>query len=594
MTEWEARTILAVKRLLLTAVCLLPLLGVGLSQAAADEAVAWRLGRSDFLRYERQTIRVHKGKEIRSGKTIVTVFGHDLRDAGQYSPAAPVVGDLMHLLALRLPAAGSKSTALKLDWQPQATALLRIKGRVEVKDAGPRIVKLAGTYTFKSRGKSSRHDDWWYDGGKATTQVEFDRLEGVVRTARVTWSYERENLKRSGSAAVSKSRGVWELRLQEIVRRKPAEFQKRVDAAIDAGVKHLRTLQQDDGTFKPHGNYTVGTTALGTLTLLVCGATRDDPAVKKALDWLFEQEPVKTYDLAVSLMAIDRAWTPRAELDLLSRGKPIPKRVRNLPPKRMAWARRAASKLERNASSPGSWGYPPGARSLLRFDTSNTQYAALGMRAATHLGYEVREQTWLGVVRYFGVVMERKGPKGEVSLVREGQAVPDEAEAHRLYLRSVPKVAGFRYSTLESHSHVDGALTCGAIASLLIARYELQARGSRKWNAKVEREIDGMIASGWAWLQQHWRLDRHPQHRSWYWYFLYSLERAGVLDRVKRVGGCDWYFEGAMQLLARQDVSEKKRGAWNDKGGDATPPTCFALLFLKRGTSPLGPAITGK
>ena len=45
-----------------------------------------------------------------------------------------------------------------------------------------------------------------------------------------------------------------------------------------------------------------------------------------------------------------------------------------------------------------------------------------------------------------------------------------------------------------------------------------------------------------------------------------------------------------MQLLHRQD---EKKGDWNAPGGDETAPTCFALLFLKRGTSPLGGPVTG-
>ncbi|MDJ0523235.1 MAG: hypothetical protein QNJ90_14290, partial [Planctomycetota bacterium] len=508
----------------------------------------------------------------------------------------PVVGDLMHLLALRMPAAGAKASSVKLDWHPQETAPMRIRGKVAIDDIGPRVVKLSGTYTFKSRGKSHRKDRWWYDRGEATTELEFDAKEGVVRTARIVWSYQRENLKRSGPAAVSKSSGTYELRLQEIIRARATDFQTRVDTAIEGGLKHLRTLQEKDGTFKPHGGYTIGTTALGVLTLVACGVPRDDPAVKKSLDWLFEQEPEKTYDRAVSLMAIDRAWTPQAELDAEARGRPVDRYVRNLPPRRMAWARRVAERLEKTATSPGSWGYPPGGRSLLTFDTSNTQYAVLGLRAATRLGYEVREQTWLGVIRHFSVVMERKGPKGEVSIVREGQAVPDEKTAHLLHLRGVPKVVGFRYSTLESHDHVDGALTCGAIACLLIARHQLKALGSRKWNPKLAKQVDEMLACGWAWMQANWRLDRHPglPSNSWYWYFLYSLERAGVLAEVKRLGGCDWYYEGALQLLMRQSVEEKTVGAWPEKGADATPPTCFALLFLKRGTRRLPPAVTGR
>ena len=84
-------------------------------------------------------------------------------------------------------------------------------------------------------------------------------------------------------------------------------------------------------------------------------------------------------------------------------------------------------------------------------------------------------------------------------------------------------------------------------------------------------------------LDRQWRSETSASTRP-------LIERAAVLDRVKRVDGNDWYFEGAMQLLARQG---EKNGDWNNPAGDSTPPTCFALLFLKRGTSPLGAPVTG-
>ncbi|MHC4850044.1 MAG: hypothetical protein ACYTEG_16565, partial [Planctomycetota bacterium] len=67
------------------------------------------------------------------------------------------------------------------------------------------------------------------------------------------------------------------------------------------------------------------------------------------------------------------------------------------------------------------------------------------------------------------------------------------------------------------------------------------------------------------------------------YYYLYAIERAAVLDRVKRVGVHDWYFEGAAWLLDQQ----RKHGAWDRKDTKDDVNTCFALLFLKRATAPL-------
>ena len=56
---------------------------------------------------------------------------------------------------------------------------------------------------------------------------------------------------------------------------------------------------------------------------------------------------------------------------------------------------------------------------------------------------------------------------------------------------------------------------------------------------------------------------------------------------VKRFGGHDWYWEGAVQLLRRQSTySQGDHRYWSyDHGGDGT--TAWAILFLKRGTPPV-------
>src|SRR5262249_374566 len=65
-------------------------------------------------------------------------------------------------------------------------------------------------------------------------------------------------------------------------------------------------------------------------------------------------------------------------------------------------------------------------------------------------------------------------------------------------------------------------------------------------------------------------------------YFLWSVERVGVLYNLKTIGERHWYTWGAQKLLANQDGD----GAWSRAGGyhgnSPTINTCFALLFLKR------------
>jgi hypothetical protein len=64
------------------------------------------------------------------------------------------------------------------------------------------------------------------------------------------------------------------------------------------------------------------------------------------------------------------------------------------------------------------------------------------------------------------------------------------------------------------------------------------------------------------------------------YYFLWSVERVGVLLNLKTIGGKDWYRWGVDLILPEQ----KKDGSWVGRGSGGSPviDTCFALLFLKK------------
>ena len=63
-------------------------------------------------------------------------------------------------------------------------------------------------------------------------------------------------------------------------------------------------------------------------------------------------------------------------------------------------------------------------------------------------------------------------------------------------------------------------------------------------------------------------------------YFLWSVERVGVLCNLKTIGGKDWYPWGVDLLLPAQRAD----GSWLGTGNGGAPviDTSMALLFLKR------------
>jgi len=531
---------------------------IPVTRAEPGASVAWKLPATEIVRYELRVAGKKKG-------SIVTVQRHDLRAKGQYLPVSLARSDLPVLFALQLP----PPDTVKLELAVRDVVPLRAKGQIELRTPDEATAEVTATWSFFSRGREEKGSKFRIRDGTAGVRTVFDRKQGHVRSARIEIAYTLKKIKAKEGEKPRKISKVYEL---EFKARGPVLYkglQGDINAAIDRGVKHLKELAQEDGSFNPHGKYEVGTTALAMLTLSACGVPRTDPVVEAGLRYIFASSPRKTYERAVALMAIEYAYTSPGEAHRKEGA------VRLRQDLRRAWCARIAAALERDSLAPGSWAYAvhPGGRAIVRPDSSNTQYAVLGLRAAARMGIPVKVQTWEGVVRYFEQVRERKAPRATVSLVREGTVQPTE---HR-----VRAAAGFRYSTTRPHAWA--SMTCAGIASLAIAREQLEHK--RKLSPKLAAHIGHLILGGWAWLDRHWAMDRHALHPrgTWYHYYLYSLERAAILDGVKRVGDKNWYREGAAQLLARQ----KESGSWDDQEKKQILKTCFALLFLKRATAPV-------
>jgi hypothetical protein len=125
-------------------------------------------------------------------------------------------------------------------------------------------------------------------------------------------------------------------------------------------------------------------------------------------------------------------------------------------------------------------------------------------------------------------------------------------------------------------------MTAGAVGAVCIYDYILD----KDWKK------DKVVLDGLAWMDRHWSVTENPGPsetakgvpNSWLYYYLYAVERMGLLYDTTLVGSHDWYLEGARELLKAQkpdgswDASHFKHPTWD---------TCFAILFLKRATRPL-------
>jgi hypothetical protein len=97
-----------------------------------------------------------------------------------------------------------------------------------------------------------------------------------------------------------------------------AEEQAKVDRAIDKAVAFLKKTERKDGTWYQHGGWTdypLGYTLLPALGLLESGVPATDPAVQRVAELLRGRASKlhKTYELALAVLFLDRLGDPQDE-----------------------------------------------------------------------------------------------------------------------------------------------------------------------------------------------------------------------------------------------------------------------------------------
>src|SRR5271156_5306448 len=152
---------------------------------------------------------------------------------------------------------------------------------------------------------------------------------------------------------------------------------EEVNRAIGAGVRFLAQRQRANGSWPDEGGHApTGTTSLVTLALLTAGEKPDSPLIQNALAFLRNFGPQQlnsTYAISLQTMVF-------AAVD--------PERDRARLVVNVEWLERAQHKDPRRESWPGNWTYT--AQRANPGDNSNTQYALLGLNAASEAGIAVR------------------------------------------------------------------------------------------------------------------------------------------------------------------------------------------------------------
>ncbi len=161
-----------------------------------------------------------------------------------------------------------------------------------------------------------------------------------------------------------------------------AVTREEVERAIRDGVRFLKLQQRDDGSWADVENDArTGVTSMVTLALLTAGERPDSKNIKDALEYLRGFGPNdlhSTYAISLQTMVFATADPAKDELRIRAN---------------VAWLEEAQIKPGDPQSYPGSWSYSESKRGRPG-DNSNTQYALLGLHAASEVGIPVKPTVW--------------------------------------------------------------------------------------------------------------------------------------------------------------------------------------------------------
>jgi hypothetical protein len=390
----------------------------------------------------------------------------------------------------------------------------------------------------------------------------------------------------------------------------PPAQRDKTRLAVENGVSYLRAQLLDTQQayhYDTQPGSHVGVVALAGLTLLECGAAHDDAAVEKALATVRRESArlTHTYALALSILFLDRLQQARE-----------PK----TDPKDRELIQHIAVQMVAGQNVNGGWYYhcpvlpSADAQRFLkdlkngkpipqverrRDDNSINQFATLGLWAARR--HDVKtDAVLLKIDKRYRDNQNQDGSWGYVARDDDGK-LKDATTCAGLIGLAVGQVirneAAAKSKTAKPQAE---ATKDPATAKALEYLGKALARTAKL--AEPERKKRQQYAEEMLSLHERWhkanpaekaaigkalgKLEDPPSRlKGTYidadaWgdlYFLWSVERVGMIYDLSILGSRDWYSWGVEIILANQLPD----GSWRDRF-PGVPDTCFALLFLKR------------
>ena len=324
---------------------------------------------------------------------------------------------------------------------------------------------------------------------------------------------------------------------------------KAVNDARLKGLEHLKAEQRPDGSWEFKG-HPVGITALCTIALIENGTPVSNPVVQKGYQFVVAntEDLTETYDMALAIILLSKidARANRKTIYLL------------------------AGRLVAGQLTSGGWSYscPKTAASVVsgskrkvtlkpgEGDNSCTQFAVLGLWTASRSGAAIEDS--------MALVAER-------------------------FARSQNEDGGWPYKTADASrdSMTFAGLFCLTVARATRLREELRQAESSGKDAGEKTDHGETLMSFPVFEKGLKQAGNYVKGvgTSSARYYLWSVERIGVMLGLKKIGETDWFDKGADALLKAQGED----GEWKDSRGTLAD-TAFATLFLRRAN--LGSDIT--
>jgi hypothetical protein len=376
--------------------------------------------------------------------------------------------------------------------------------------------------------------------------------------------------------------------------------QKRIDDAIEKGVRYLRA------EIKPWGNWDLedgenaaGYAALPGLALLESKVPADDPVVQKAADFVRKRGPdlMETYDIGLAVVFLDRlgdkrdkglirslayrlvagqssdgGWGYKCPVITVTEEREVEEFLKNHRPKLdlfdlIEGDLRAGNVKGKERVKKGKPNEPPVKNALSEKVKGLPIVKFQQGKAMEFLGRDDNSNTLFGLLGLWAG--RRHGVDAELAL----------EFAARRFRESQRGDGGWGYVL---KAPTKNTMTCVGLLGLAMghgAAAEMVADAVSQGHIPKAARDDPYIQAGLESLGKY--IDGDPERKGLESridvYYLWTLERVGMLYNQKNIGKKDWYRWGMKYILERQQPA----GSWQIHYS-APVDTSFSLLFLGR------------